>query len=217
VYALIAFAEQMGIALTEGELAGSLFHHSGKRAGQCLTVTAAGVVVDELEAARWVTVQRRAGARGRHRFIAHGIAPDRAALPPEKAAAEPVGSAAESAEDLAQEGPDGPLDDVLKAAGSSPVSEGLGSPLGEGSLAKESPTTDRPDDARPASSAVGEVQVVGTGPVETRTGVRRVRTAPVVARCARMEPPSPPPRTVRTKTAAAEAGDRRGRHAPDGQ
>ncbi|WP_331748285.1 hypothetical protein [Streptomyces sp. NBC_00648] len=74
-YALIVHAGQRNIALTEGELAGSLFHHSGTRAGQPLTVTAAGVIVDELEAARWLTVHRRAGAQGRHRFVAHDIAP----------------------------------------------------------------------------------------------------------------------------------------------
>jgi hypothetical protein len=167
-FALIAFAEQMGIALTEGELAGSLFHYSGKSAGKCLTVTAAGVVVDELEAARWVTVQRRAGERGRHRFIAHDIAPGHATLALERTAEAVEESAAQAAEDLVQEGPDGPADNVLEAAGSSPVGEGSGSPFGEGSLAtKESPMTDRPDDARlPASPAVGDVQVVGAGTVE---------------------------------------------------
>ncbi|MDD9382973.1 hypothetical protein M8Z33_41290 [Streptomyces sp. ZAF1911] len=81
-YAVIRFAEQRGIALTEAELAGHLLHHSGKRAGRPITVEAAGRVVDELETARWVTVQRRAGAQGRHRFVVHDLALTDAGSPP---------------------------------------------------------------------------------------------------------------------------------------
>ncbi|MFF3966359.1 hypothetical protein ACFYZI_32985 [Streptomyces griseorubiginosus] len=75
-FALIAFAQARGIGLTEAELAAGLRHHSGKQAGQALSVTAASAVLDEVEAARWVTVQRRAGERGRHRHIAHDVAPE---------------------------------------------------------------------------------------------------------------------------------------------
>ncbi|MER5483517.1 hypothetical protein ABT024_09875 [Streptomyces sp. NPDC002812] len=81
-YAVIRFAEQRGIALTEAELAGHLLHHSGKRAGRPITVEAAGRVVDELETARWVTVQRRAGVQGRHLFVAHDLALTDAGSPP---------------------------------------------------------------------------------------------------------------------------------------
>ncbi|WP_405812678.1 hypothetical protein OG241_00275 [Streptomyces sp. NBC_01390] len=60
-FALIAFAQARGIALTEAELAAGLRHHSGRKAGQPLSVTAASAVVDEVEAARWVTDFDRAG------------------------------------------------------------------------------------------------------------------------------------------------------------
>ncbi|MFI1502614.1 hypothetical protein [Streptomyces platensis] len=142
-YALIAYAQARGIALTEGELAGSLFHHSGKKAGQTLTVTAAGAIVDELEAVRWVTVQRRAGARGRHRFIAHDVAP--AAAP-----------------GVVQERSETAVKAAFGEAASSQVGEGSGSLVDAGSLAnEESPRTDSPEDGRALfSPAVGEVPVV---------------------------------------------------------
>ncbi|MFI9080971.1 hypothetical protein ACIGW8_31635 [Streptomyces sioyaensis] len=153
-YAVIAYAEQLRIALTEAELAGHLLHHSGKKAGQPITAVAAGEVVDGLEAARWVTVQRRAGAQGRHRFVAHDIAPTAAEEVDEQPAAE--------ASQTAQECPKEPVDDAAQGSGSPVVGEGSGSRVGEGSLAKEeSPTTDSPDDERALfSSAVGEVPVV---------------------------------------------------------
>lgn len=153
-YAVIAFAEQMGIALTEQDLAGYLCHHSGKKAGQPITAAAAGEVVDGLEAAKWVTVQRRAGAQGRHRFIAHDIAPAAAV-----GVGEPVAAAAsEGVQECLQK----PVHDSAADSGSSLVGEGSGLSFGEGSLAyKESPKTDSPDDERALiSHAVGEVQVV---------------------------------------------------------
>ena len=154
-YALIAYAQARGGALTEAELAAGLRHHSGRKAGEPLSVTAASAVVDEVEAARWVTVRRRAGARGRNRYVAHDVAPE------------------------------GRLDSVLSVPGgvletgvtggcggvvSSQVGEGSGPQVGEGSLAyKEGPRTDSPDDGRAlVSPAVGEVPVVGgAGPVES--------------------------------------------------
>jgi hypothetical protein len=153
-FALIAYAQARGIALTEAELAAGLLHHSGKKAGQPISVTAASAVVDAVEAARWVTVQRRAGAQGRHRYIAHDIAPE--ARPDGGCTA--VAGAAEAAVPSGSEG-----------SVSSQVGEGSGSPVGEGSLAnEESPRTDSPDDERAFfSSAAGEVPVVeGAGAVE---------------------------------------------------
>ncbi|MFG2097238.1 hypothetical protein [Streptomyces sp. NPDC048612] len=156
-YAVIAYAEQMGIALTEAELAGHLLHHSGQKAGQPLTAAAAGEVVDGLEAARWVTVQRRAGARGRHRFVAHDIAPTHA----DEVDEQPAADASPSAQECSQE----PVDGAAQGSGSPLVGEGSGALVGEGSLAnRESPRTDSPDDERPLfSSAVGEVPVVDAG------------------------------------------------------
>ncbi|MFB7552584.1 hypothetical protein [Streptomyces sp. NPDC056154] len=153
-FAVITFAEQMGIALTEGELAGHLLHHSGKKAGQPITAAAAGVVVDELEAAKWTTVQRRAGAQGRHLFVACDIAPT--------AAVEPSEPVSDAAPETVQERPQAPVDNAADLSTSPLVGEGSGLSVGEGSLAyKESPTTDSPDDERALySSAVGEVPVV---------------------------------------------------------
>jgi hypothetical protein len=156
-FALIAYAQARGIALTEAELAAGLRHHSGQKAGQPISVTAASAVVDEVEAARWVTVQRRAGAQGRHHYIAHDIAPE---VRPEGGRAA-VAVAAEAA-----------VTSSSQESVSSQVGEGSGSPVGEGSLAnEESPRTDSPDDEGAFfSSAVGEVPVVeGAGAVENPT------------------------------------------------
>ncbi|CCK32951.1 hypothetical protein BN159_p76 (plasmid) [Streptomyces davaonensis JCM 4913] len=146
-YALIAFAQARGIALTEAELAAGLRHHSGRKAGQPISVTAASAVVDEVEATRWMTVQRRAGAQGRHQYIAHDIAPE----------ARPDGGCVAIAVDAEAAGTSG-----SQEWASSQVGEGSGSPVGEGSLAnKESPRTDSPNDERAfLSPAVGEVPVV---------------------------------------------------------
>jgi hypothetical protein len=157
-FALIAFAQARGIALTEAELAAGLHHHSGKNEGQPISVTAASAVVDEVEAARWVTVQRRAGAQGRHRYIAHDIAPE--------ARTDGVCAAVSGAAEAA-------VTSGSQESVSSQVGEGSGSPVGEGSLAnRESLRTDSPDDERAFfSSAAGEVLVVeGAGAVENPVG-----------------------------------------------
>ncbi|MCY0923988.1 hypothetical protein OS965_38675 [Streptomyces sp. H27-G5] len=153
-YAVIAFAEKRGVALTEGELAGYLRHHSGKRAGQSISAAAAGEVVDGVVAARWVTVQRRAGARGRHRYIAHDIAPE--------AVVDAGDQVAATAPPAAHEGAEQPVEDAAGGTGCPLVGEGSGLSFGEGSLAnRESLMTDSPDDERALiSPAVGEVQVV---------------------------------------------------------
>ncbi|MGW0730912.1 hypothetical protein ACWD24_54535, partial [Streptomyces mirabilis] len=152
-YALMAFAQQRGIALTEAELAATLRHHSGKKAGQAISVTAAGAIVDGLGATPWVTVQRRAGAQGRHRYIAHDIAPVHE----------------ETVSEVVQEQGEAAGNGALSRTASSQVGEGSGSLVGEGSLAYlESPRTDSPEDERAlASPAVGEVPVgTGDGPVD---------------------------------------------------
>ncbi|MDJ0466766.1 hypothetical protein [Streptomyces sp. H27-C3] len=153
-FAVIAYAQAMRIALTEGELAGSLFHHSGKKAGQTLTATAAGEVVDELEAARWVSVQRRAGAYGRHRFAAHDLA--------SAAGPEVVATSSDSAMEVVQERAEKSADTSVGVPTSSLVGEGSGPQVREGSLVyEESPRTDSPDDERVLlASAVGEIPVV---------------------------------------------------------
>jgi hypothetical protein len=154
-YAVIAYAERMGIAPTEGELAGYLRHYSGERAGQPITAEAAGAVVDEVEAAGWVMVQRRAGLLGRHRYIAHDVAPEAAGMAA-------VDALAAAAQELPDRAPDAAVDNPSHRSGSSRVGDGSGSGVGEGSLAyKESLRTDSPDDEGALfSPAVGEVPVV---------------------------------------------------------
>lgn len=67
-YAVISFAVVQNMPLTERELAGHLRHHSGPKAGRPITTEAAGRIIDELAESSWITVDRRAGARGRHLF-----------------------------------------------------------------------------------------------------------------------------------------------------
>jgi hypothetical protein len=154
-YAVIAYAVVQKIPLTEGELAGFLRHHSGERAGQPITVEAAGQVVDALEASRWITVDRRAGAQGRHRFVAHDIPP--AERP--QACVEEVDTPEEAAVDNCLV----PAPKASEAVSSSFAGDGSGPRPDDGSLAnREDQKTARPDDERALPSpAVGEVQVSG--------------------------------------------------------
>ncbi|MFD5898610.1 hypothetical protein [Streptomyces sp. NPDC060366] len=169
-FAVMTFSERMGIALTEHELAGHLLHYSGKKVGQPITAAAAGVVVDEVEAAKWVTVQRRAGAQGRHRFLLHDIAPTAAG----SGVTPVVDTVPEPVQDCHQE----PVDKTMAASVSSLVGEGSGPLVGEGSLAnREVPMTDSPDDESAISSpAVGEVPVVEA--VENPAGTTARTDAP---------------------------------------
>ncbi|MFD6185711.1 hypothetical protein [Streptomyces goshikiensis] len=70
-YAVIYHAVIQWIPLSEGDLAGYLRHHTGPRAGQPITVDAAGRVIDRLAVSGWLTVERRAGDQGRHLFLVH--------------------------------------------------------------------------------------------------------------------------------------------------
>lgn len=152
-YVAMVYAQQMKIGLTMAELAGYLRNHSGKRQGEPISADAAAAVVNEVEAARWATVQRRAGARGRHLLIAHDIAPEGRPHAPVEA---PQGLPEEaSGADVTT------VDNASSEAAGTRVGEGSGGAVGEGSLAyMELPTTDSPDDVRAAwSPAVGEVQV----------------------------------------------------------
>lgn len=70
-YAVISHAVVQRIPLSEGDLARLLRHHTGHRAGYPITVEAAGRIIDRLAASGWLTVERRAGVRGRHLFLVH--------------------------------------------------------------------------------------------------------------------------------------------------
>ncbi|GAA2409714.1 hypothetical protein GCM10010420_42840 [Streptomyces glaucosporus] len=129
-YAVIAFCVVRKIPLTERELAGFLRHRSGRLAGRPISTDAAGRVIDRLAASGWITVNRRAGLRGRHCFLVYdgrGKAP--APAPPGTATPRP--------------------DD---GSGSRTGAASL--------VYKEDPRTDRPDDdGALLPPAVGETQV----------------------------------------------------------
>ncbi|MFJ8747563.1 hypothetical protein ACIRL2_50590 [Embleya sp. NPDC127516] len=175
-YAVIAYAQARNIALTLNELAGYLRHHSGRRAGQPITAEAAGRIVDAVEAAGWITVQRRAGAYGRHVYVAHDIALDPTASTSTgpDGTVHPIDAAAGGAVEV---------DTTTKPAGTVPgkatldtspstrPGEGSGTRSGEGSLAyKDSPRTDSPDKNADAScsSAAGDLTPVGAREPKSR-------------------------------------------------
>lgn len=62
----LARATAKGLPVTGAELAGELFHHSGKSAGRPLCEKTGRALLTDLEAAGWLTLGRRAGHRGRH-------------------------------------------------------------------------------------------------------------------------------------------------------
>ncbi|MFE3378372.1 hypothetical protein [Streptomyces anulatus] len=62
----LARATAKGLPVTGAELAGELFHHTGKHAGEPLCEKTGRRLLGDLEAAGWLTLGRRAGHRGRH-------------------------------------------------------------------------------------------------------------------------------------------------------
>ncbi|WP_406510987.1 hypothetical protein [Streptomyces sp. NBC_00212] len=167
-YAVLVFTQAQRIPLALSELAGFLRHHSGKRAGQPITATAAASVVDELEASGWVTVQRRAGRQGRNHYLAHDI--------PRSTSSHTSGQALSSAT--------GPPDHSLPAEAETQqfpaVGEGSGSPVHAGSLVtKEDHKIARPEyEPRLFSPAVGETQVVKAAGAVENLGSLRARNLP---------------------------------------
>ncbi|MFC8859299.1 hypothetical protein [[Kitasatospora] papulosa] len=65
-YLHLARATAKGLPVTGAELAGELFHHSGKSAGKPLSPKTGLRLMDDLEDLGWLTLGRRAGERGRH-------------------------------------------------------------------------------------------------------------------------------------------------------
>ncbi|MGW3177190.1 hypothetical protein [Streptomyces sp. NPDC001153] len=170
-YAILAFAQAQRIPLGLSDLAGFLRHHRGRRAGQPLTAAAAATVVDALEAAQWVCVQRRAGAQGRHRFLVEHLAP--AAVPTEQPADAHIRTEQGHADqDRTDRGPAAALAADASATTSARSGEGSGTAGGDGSLAdEESPRTDRPENTgRRPSPAVGETPIGETPVGETSVG-----------------------------------------------
>ncbi|XUZ24715.1 hypothetical protein ACQVDT_07005 [Streptomyces sp. RMIT01] len=62
----LARATAKGLPVTAAELAGELFHHTGTHAGEPLSEKTGYRLLNDLEASGWVTLDRRAGHRGRH-------------------------------------------------------------------------------------------------------------------------------------------------------
>lgn len=70
-YAAISYATAIGQDITLTELARILRHRSGKKAGQALDVRSVRRILRTLEALGWISVDRRAGYRGRHIYTVH--------------------------------------------------------------------------------------------------------------------------------------------------
>lgn len=68
---LARHAEADGHQLTAAELAGELFHHSGKSVGHPLSERTGRRLLDGLEADGWIVLGRRAGYQGRHEITHH--------------------------------------------------------------------------------------------------------------------------------------------------
>lgn len=70
-YAALAYATATGAHITLPELARVLRHRSGQKAGHPLDVRSVRRILRELERLGWITVERRAGYRGRHLYTVH--------------------------------------------------------------------------------------------------------------------------------------------------
>ncbi|WP_155054530.1 helix-turn-helix domain-containing protein [Streptomyces blattellae] len=69
--AALSYATATGAHVTLAELARVLRHRSGKKAGESLDVRSVRRILRELERLGWITVERRAGYRGRHLYTVH--------------------------------------------------------------------------------------------------------------------------------------------------
>ncbi|WP_299542076.1 hypothetical protein [uncultured Streptomyces sp.] len=70
-YLHLARATAKHLPVTGAELAGELFHHTGKAAGKPLGPKTGLRLLDDLEASGWISLGRRAGERGRHTVTVH--------------------------------------------------------------------------------------------------------------------------------------------------
>ncbi|QIJ62596.1 hypothetical protein [Streptomyces sp. JB150] len=70
-YAALAYATALRHDITLAELARVLRHRSGAKAGQPLDVRSVRRILRELERLGWISVERRAGYRGRHLYTVH--------------------------------------------------------------------------------------------------------------------------------------------------
>ncbi|WP_329214950.1 hypothetical protein OG352_05605 [Streptomyces sp. NBC_01485] len=70
-YAALSYATATGVHITLAELARVLHHRSGQKAGQPLDPRSVRRILRELERLGWISVDRRAGYRGRHLYTVH--------------------------------------------------------------------------------------------------------------------------------------------------
>lgn len=70
-YAAVAYAVATGHPVAYGELGKVLRHRTGKRAGQPMDDRGVAAILDALETAGWISIERRAGYRGRHIYTVH--------------------------------------------------------------------------------------------------------------------------------------------------
>lgn len=70
-YAALSYATATGCHVTLPELAHVLRHRSGKKAGESLDVRSVRRILRALEDLGWISVERRAGYRGRHIYTVH--------------------------------------------------------------------------------------------------------------------------------------------------
>lgn len=81
-YAALSYATATGHHLSLADLGQVLRHRSGKKAGEALAPGSVRRILRDLEALGWITVDRRAGYRGRHLYTVHDE-PSQAALTPD--------------------------------------------------------------------------------------------------------------------------------------
>ncbi|AWI32840.1 hypothetical protein E3E14_28165 [Streptomyces sp. ICN441] len=122
-YVVISYAVAQNIPLTERTLAGFLRHHSGRRAGAALTTEAAGRIIDELVAAGWISVRRRAGFQGRHLFLVHDGRPVPTPAPDDRSGSDAGDRSLAYKEDLKTDRPENDAVPVSPAVGEVPVEE----------------------------------------------------------------------------------------------
>ncbi|MFF0139741.1 hypothetical protein ACFYRN_25215 [Streptomyces sp. NPDC005227] len=70
-YAALSYATATGHHLTLADLGQVLRHRSGKKAGQPLAPRSVRSILRDLEDLGWISVERRAGYRGRHLYTVH--------------------------------------------------------------------------------------------------------------------------------------------------
>ncbi|GFH39236.1 hypothetical protein [Streptomyces pacificus] len=139
-YAVIAYAVVQGIPLSEGDLASFLCHHSGPRAGKPVSTEAASRIIDELAAAGWISVRRRAGFQGRHLFVVHDSPCAATPQPDDRSGPDADASSLAYKEDLRIDRPE---------------NEGLPLPSAVGEVTVVAAATGRTDEPAPADAPAG--------------------------------------------------------------